>query len=100
MVNGAVEVIGLVPTGKALVQGQPEAIGCGGDNPEGRQADSPEEIQLLRADRAWGRSGLQRSRESFQQCGAQGPMAKSAETIAATLQPRAFSVLSHQQGYF
>jgi hypothetical protein len=76
MVNGAVEVIGLVPTWEPLIEGQPEAIGCCGDSPQGRQADSPEEIQLLRADRAWGRSGLQRSSESFQQCDPKSPLGK------------------------
>ena len=100
MVNGTIEVVGLVPTWEALIEDQPEAISCGGDSPEGRQTDPPEEVWLLRADRARGRNGLQRTRESCPQCGPQNPLAKGAETIAATLQPRAFSVLSHPRRYF
>jgi len=100
VVNGTIEVVGLVPTWEALIEDQPEAISCGGDSPEGRQTDPPEEVWLLRADRARGRNGLQRTRESCPQCGPQNPLAKGAETIAATLQPRAFSVLSHPRRYF
>jgi len=100
MVHGAVEVIRLVPTWKALVQGQPETIRCGADSPERRQADPPEEIQLLWADLARGRDGLQRSRRKLSAVWLPASPAKSAETIAATLKARAFSVLSHIEGYF
>jgi hypothetical protein len=41
MVDGAVEIVGLIPAGQAAIQGQPEAITGRGQEPDPCQAAPP-----------------------------------------------------------
>jgi hypothetical protein len=66
MVDGAVEIVGLIPTGQATIQGQPEAITGRGQKPDPCQAAPPKPGRQRKVaspdDRPWSWKGIQGDR--------------------------------------
>ena len=102
VVEGAVEVVGLIPAGETLIDGEPEAVACAGQGPKPHQAEPPDRLLEPSVQRGSARGAgreIQHRRAAVSSVARRGPAeahaAEALKTAGAPMSWRVRSVFCH-----